>query len=422
MIRKYFQKIIGAIILITILTFAAAQAQTEGQSYSGQKLSREELAQMLAPIALYPDPLLSQLLIASSYPFEVVEAERWTAKNPGLGGDSLDNALMEKNWDVSVLSLCHYPKILNMMSENLNWTASLGDAFVNQEQDVMDAVQELRMKANNQGNLTSTGEQKVVAEGNSISIEPASPDYIYVPVYDPFVIYGSWWYPAFPPFRISYPGILVTGPRIIFSSRLFVRSGVVGWSRFNWRERNIVIVNIERTGRFNRHAHSEGGADRVYWRPDRERRLISEKRSREIPQVRRPGVPPQRVLEPDRRGGGEIKAPDNRKSAPERLPATGRDKRQEVVPQVIERDKRPEKAPAVSVPERGKPAAYERSALRTDDSKKAEPAKERREEFRKETREERGRDSERATPQEARGERPDRSTGGGRGGVREERR
>jgi len=322
---KYINRIIALVVMvIVILAPVWAQSQDNSESSSAQNFNKEELAQMLAPIALYPDALLSQVLMAASYPFEVVESDRWLAKNPGLNGDALDNALKEKDWDVSVLSLCYYPKVLSMMTENLNWTARLGDAFVNQQQEVMDTVQELRAKAYAQGNITSTQEQKVIVEERIIRIETASPDYLYVPVYDPYVIYGPWWYPAYLPFPIFYPGVTVIGPRIVFSPRVYVGFGVFGWSVFNWRARNMVIVNIDRTKRFNRNVNVYRGVEHSPWRPDRERRFVREQRAREIPQYR-PVVRPLAPV-PARRPGGKIVAPPKSDPGRERKGVIEKDK------------------------------------------------------------------------------------------------
>ena len=324
---KYINRIIALVVMvIVILAPVWAQSQDSSESSSAQNFNKEELAQMLAPIALYPDALLSQVLMAASYPFEVVESDRWLAKNPGLNGDALDNALKEKDWDVSVLSLCYYPKVLSMMTENLNWTARLGDAFVNQQQEVMDTVQELRAKAYAQGNITSTQEQKVIVEERIIRIETASPDYLYVPVYDPYVIYGPWWYPAYLPFPIFYPGVAVIGPRIVFSPRVYVGFGVFGWSVFNWRARNMVIVNIDRTKRFNRNVNVYRGVEHSPWRPDRERRFVREQRAREIPQYR-PVVRPLAQV-PARRPGGKIVAPPKSDPGRERKGVIEKDKGQ----------------------------------------------------------------------------------------------
>lgn len=323
--HKYINRIIALVVtLAVILAPIGAQSQDNSASSSPQNFTREELTQMLAPIALYPDAFLSQVLMAASYPFEVVEADRFLTKNPGLSGDVLDNALKEKDWDVSVLSLCYYPKVLSMMTENLNWTARLGDAFVNQQQEVMDTVQELRTKAYAQGNISTTQEQKVIVEERIIRIETVSPDYLYVPIYDPYVVYGPWWYPAYPPFPIFYPGVAVIGPRIIFSPRIFVGFGVFGWCAFDWHAHNVVFVNIDRTRRFNRHVDVYRPIEHSPWRPDRERRFVREQRAKEIPQYR-PVVRPLAPVSARRPGGKSVAQP---KSDPgrERKPFLNRDK------------------------------------------------------------------------------------------------
>jgi hypothetical protein len=322
---KYLNRVIALVVMVIIILAPVwAQSQENSESSSAQNFNKEELAQMLAPIALYPDALLSQVLMAASYPFEVVEADRFLAKYPGLNGGALDNALKEKDWDVSVLSLCYYPKVLSMMTENLNWTARLGDAFINQQEEVMDTVQELRGKAYAQGNITTTNEQKVIVEERIIRIETVSPDYMYVPVYDPYVIYGPWWYPAYLPFPIFYPGVTVIGPRIVFSPRVYVGFGVFGWSAFNWRARNMVIVNIDRTKRFNRNVNVYRGVERSPWRPDRERRFVREQRAKEIPRFR-PVVRPLAPV-PARRPEGKIVAPPKSDPGRERKGVIEKDK------------------------------------------------------------------------------------------------
>ncbi len=163
---------------------------------------------MLAAIALYPDALLSQILMASTYPLEVVQADRWTKQNKDLKGDALTAALEKQNWDPSVKSLVNFPQTLAMMSEKLEWTQSLGDAFLAQQKDVMDSVQRLRKKAHEAGNLKTTKEQVVIVEKETqtIVIEPADPKVVYVPAYNPTVVYGVWVYPAYPPYPVYvYP-------------------------------------------------------------------------------------------------------------------------------------------------------------------------------------------------------------------------
>lgn len=302
-------------MLIAVLLPYGASAQENEQPAPNRTFSQEELAQMMAPVALYPDALLSQILMAAAYPFEVVEAQRWVSNNPYVTGDALDEALQSKDWDVSVLALCHYPKVLTMMTDNLSWTAALGDAFVNQEEDVMDTVQELRARAREAGNLSTTQEQKVIVEERIIRIEPYSYDYFYVPAYDPYYVYGSWWLPMFPPFAIFLPGLFVSGSGIIFSPRVEIGFGVFGWSYFNWRDRHVIIRDMDRTRRFNRHYRIYKDEDRSRWSPDRDRRVWYEKRRGEIPRFHPPAAPGDRWDRPQDSG---VKTPGGRIGTPKK--------------------------------------------------------------------------------------------------------
>jgi hypothetical protein len=389
MMYECFRRMIVLLIVIAFLTPVGVQSQDYGESSSPAKFSKEELAQMLAPVALYPDPLLSQMLIAASYPFEVVEAQRWQEKYPDLRGDALDTALTEKNWDVSILSLCHYQEVLMMMSDNLDWTARLGDAFVNRQQDVMDTIQELRAKANAQGNIATTKEQNVIMEEKTIRIEPAAPDVIYVPVYDPLIIYGPWWYPAYRPFSIYYPGVAVAGRRIVFSPRIFVSPGAFGWCGFNWRTHNIIIIDITRTARFNRQVNVYRQAQRLQWRPDRERRMERQRRQSEILRFAPPGRPVLRS--PERRPAADV------------MPGRG-EPHKEFVPQ----ETQPVKGQRDKVEQNAAPTG------RVEQRREARPGVERR-----------GQETgnrEREDVREGKGERDDRGLRPDRGGGRPERR
>jgi hypothetical protein len=173
------------------------------------KLTNAQIDQLVAPIALYPDGLLAQVLMAASYPLEVVEAARWVKDNPSLKGDAAVTAAKSQNWDVSVTSLVAFPQVLAMMNSKLDWTMKLGDAMVAQQSDVSGSVQRLRAQAQTAGNLKSTPQQKVTSQPPSagappgtpqaIVIEPADPKTVYVPYYDPNQAYGSWPYSAYPP-------------------------------------------------------------------------------------------------------------------------------------------------------------------------------------------------------------------------------
>jgi hypothetical protein len=210
-------------------------------------LSQQELDQLLAPIALYPDALVAQVLMASTYPLEVIEAARWVRAHPELKGDQLEAALQEQSWDPSVKGLVVVPQVLTMMDERLDWTEKLGDAFLAQQQAVMDTIQSLRARAQTAGNLTSTPEQTVVTEGKEIRIEPAKPEVIYVPVYNPAVIYGPWWWPA-PPYYWYPPGYVATGPFIYFGFGIVVGAAI--WGACDWGHRT-VVVNVPHYNTFN---------------------------------------------------------------------------------------------------------------------------------------------------------------------------
>ncbi len=214
----------------------------------------EELEQIVAPIALYPDPLLAQVLMASTYPLEVVQAARWVKANPKVTGDKLEAAMQQQPWDPSVKSLTAVPQTLQMMSDKLDWTQKLGDAFLAQEKSVMEAVQKLRAKAQAAGNLKSTSEQKIVVEQAAppqtiIKIEPANPQVVYVPTYNPTVVYGTWPYPAYPPYSYYPPGYVAGASLISFGVGMAVGAAI--WGNCNWNGGN-VNVNVNRYNSFNK--------------------------------------------------------------------------------------------------------------------------------------------------------------------------
>ncbi len=260
--RLTFGLLIISVMLFSLaLTPQPAQAQTPVEQAASERFSQEELAQMLGPIALYPDKLLSQILMASTYPIEVIEADRWVKKNPEVQGDALDRALLEKEWDPGVKALCHFPAILALMSERITETTRLGNAFLAQEAEVMDMVQELRAKAYAQGNLISTPEQKVIVEKETIIIEPANPRVIYVPYYDPFYIYGPWWYPAYYPYYWGPPGVRISlGFGISYWPGVYFGFSFGDWCYFDWPSRYIYI-NVYQRPRYVRydHWHSKPG-------------------------------------------------------------------------------------------------------------------------------------------------------------------
>lgn len=210
---------------------------------------QEELDQMLAPIALYPDSLLAQILMAATYPLEVVQADRWVRANRNLSPEARNDALDRQNWDPSVKALVAFPDVLAMMSEKLEWTQKVGDAFLAQEADVMATIQDLRAKAYAAGNLRSTPQQTVRREDTIIVIEPANPQVVYVPVYSPMVVYGPWWYPAYPPYVIYAhpPAAAIATGVIVFGTAVAVAvAWNHWWGHWDWRHRH-VYVNVNRT-------------------------------------------------------------------------------------------------------------------------------------------------------------------------------
>ena len=217
--------------------------------------SQEQLDQMLAPIALYPDELLVQVLMAATYPLEVVQATRWLQANAGLRGDQLAIALEQQDWDPSVKSLINFPSVLQMMNDRLDWTQQLGDAFLAQEGEVMATVQQLRQRAQAQGNLITTSEQRVIMDPQSqqIMIEPAVPQVVYVPVYDPMIVYGPWWWPAYRPYYYHPRGVVIAGGVIGFGIGVGISlAWGYAWGGFDWH-RHDVVINVNRNVQINNH-------------------------------------------------------------------------------------------------------------------------------------------------------------------------
>src|SRR5438445_13169741 len=190
-------------VLIVFLSCLLVQFTSQAESYgpmsqsdqqpppAAAQLSPQELQQLVAPIALYPDALVAQILAASTYPTQIVEADRWIESHPNLKGKNLADEVDKQPWDPSVKALTQFPSVLENMDKNLSWTSSLGEAYVNQPDDVTNGVQTLRREAQNAGHLNSNEQEKVTTQGNTIIIEPANPEVVYVPAYDPWLVYGA---------------------------------------------------------------------------------------------------------------------------------------------------------------------------------------------------------------------------------------
>lgn len=242
---KSFAKAVSMPLFAALLSGSVAFAQAPASPR--EAAAQPELDQMLAPIALYPDSLLSQILMASTYPLEVVEAARWSKANPALKGNDAVAAVDRMDWDPSVKALTAFPQVLAMMDGHLEWTERLGDVFIAQEPQVMETVQSLRQKAYAAGNLQSSDRYYVSQQDDAIAIEPASPEVVYVPYYDPWVVYGTWWWPAYPPvYWARWPGYYVY-PGFAFAWGVGITVGPgFFFSACNWRARQVTVVNVTR--------------------------------------------------------------------------------------------------------------------------------------------------------------------------------
>jgi hypothetical protein len=261
-------------VLASALVLVAQVAAVQGQSTSepatetavvpapAAGFSKEQLEQIVAPIALHPDPLVAQMLMAATYPLEIVEAGRWMKANPGLKDKALEEALKKQEWDASVKSLCGFPDVLKQMDDNLDWTQDLGDAFLSQKTELMDTIQRMRGKAYDSGNLKTTEQQVVTQQPDKIIVvQPANPEVIYVPTYSPTVVYGGWSYPTYyyPP--MYYP------PPYGYGAMAFTMGVVWGaaiWGGCNWGwGGSDVDIDINRQNNFNRNTNIDGGRNQV---------------------------------------------------------------------------------------------------------------------------------------------------------------
>lgn len=221
---------------------------------SEQLLKPEQLEALVAPIALYPDDLLANVLAASTYPLEVVQADRWVAAHKNLKGDALKNEVEKQSWDDSVKALVSTTAVLSMMSDKIDWTKNLGDAVLAQQPDVMDAVQRLRAKAQANNKLVTTKQQKVSVQTQEnkqvIVIESADPDTVYVPYYEPAAVYGTWPYADYPPYYFGAPAYIGAG--VIAAGLAFGTGWAIGrWGNYwgggcNWGNRNLYINRYNR--------------------------------------------------------------------------------------------------------------------------------------------------------------------------------
>ncbi len=248
--------LLALVIMIAVPGVAAAQTTDGKQPEPEQTLLKpEQLDALVAPIALYPDELLANVLAASTYPLEAVQADRWVKANKNLKGDALKAAVDKQAWDDSVKALAGTPDVLAMMSDKIDWTKNLGDAVLAQQADVMDAVQRLRAKAQARNKLVTNKQQKVSVQQQEnrevIVIEQAQSDTVYVPYYDPATVYGDWPYAEYPPYYFGYPSYIGAG--VVAAGLAFGAGWAIGrWGNywgggFNWGNRNLYVNHYNRT-------------------------------------------------------------------------------------------------------------------------------------------------------------------------------
>jgi hypothetical protein len=277
-------RLLAWLLVLTLMAPLAATAQPGGAATAPPDgatatFTGEQLEQVAAPVALYPDPLLAQVLMASTYPLEIVQAARFVKDNPNLKGDQLDEKLKDQTWDDSVKSLVVFPQVLALMDQKLDWVQKLGDAVLGQQKELMDAIQRLRARAQKEGNLKSTSEQTVTvapaaaapppappAPGQPppqtvvvqqppaqvITIEPANPQVVYVPAYNPTVVYGAWPYPAYPPAYPYPPGYAFGAAALSFGVGMAVGAAV--WGNCNWGGGN-VDVDVNKNANFSKNVN-----------------------------------------------------------------------------------------------------------------------------------------------------------------------
>ncbi len=308
---KSIRKGLACLFIVILALPLSIPAQQGG---SATPFKAEELDQLAAPIALYPDPLVAQVLMASTYPLEIVQAARFVKDNPSLKGDHLNEALKKQTWDDSVKSLVSFPQVLTMMDQKLDWTQKLGDAFLAEQKELMGAIQRLRARAQAEGNLKSTPEQNVTVEPAGaaapalpaptpaqpqaqppqtvviqqapptvIRIESTNPQVVYVPTYNPTVVYGAWPYPAYPPYYYYPPGYAAATAAVSFGLGMAVGAAV--WGNCDWHgghadvninQYNSYTKNVNNTNvanqRIQTYSGSGQGTTRTSWQHNPENR------------------------------------------------------------------------------------------------------------------------------------------------------
>ena len=312
--RSFVLRIGGGLILLWL----AASQSGAFASESRARFDQPALDAMIAPIALYPDQLLTQVLMAASYPQEIEEAARWSRARPGLSGDAAVRTAAEYDWDPSVRSLTAFPQVLDTMARHMEWTEDLGNAFIDQPHDVMDTVQRLRLRAYEAGTLTSSEYTRVINTGSALVIESVQPQVVYIPHYDSRVVYGPWWWPARPPmywprwrsYHEPYgrPSIVHWGPGVSLSGGFF-------FGGFDWPRREVRVINTRPYYYAPRYDYRTHTNSPQLWQHDHARREAwrnqarstnrppqAQQRARQEAPATRPVVPREARPQPD----GEI--------------------------------------------------------------------------------------------------------------------
>ena len=262
---------IVSLALLSSGTTAAFAQQAQSQvmktttdTQQSPKIPNDQLDSLVAPIALYPDQLLSQTLVASTYPLEIIQLQQWLEKNKSLKDKALASAVQKQNWDPSIQAMAAFPEVVKRLANDIQWTTDLGNAFLAQESDVMGAVQRMRAKAQSKGTLKTSAQQKVdtqTVEGGKqvIVVQQASPDVIYVPSYDPVVVYGPPVYP-YPPIYYPPPGYYAAGAAVAFGTGVALGAawgGSWGWN-CGWGHGDVnVNVNNNYINNYNKNNYNK---------------------------------------------------------------------------------------------------------------------------------------------------------------------
>lgn len=264
------------VLLAGLLLLSSVHAHAQSENTANESISQGQLEQILAPIALYPDTILSHILVAATYPLEVVQAERWTVRNPKLQGSQAVQAVDDQEWDPSVRALVAFPQILKRMSQDLDWTQQLGDAFLQDEKQVLASVQILRKLAEQAGSLDEMQKVSVIHEDKTIIIEPREREVVYVPYYDTRVVYGPWRWQHYNPVFWDYPyydrhsqgsyyahnrhSSFYWGPRVSLSFGFF-------FNTFHWQDRHLVRISSRhyRPSRYYSHYDILGHSNAERW-------------------------------------------------------------------------------------------------------------------------------------------------------------